>query len=142
MDITKTRLMLLVLVVAMLTFAFIVVPVSADTPINAMTDRCNCGCDSNTIDVQSSIPSCCSISDRSFCDCILSGVPDNEAILPSRTTLNLDVNNGQYVQGVSTEVDEVLKQPLEQKSSQLLPAYLCSEYHCRNSLNSEAPLLN
>lgn len=142
MDIMKTRLVLIVLAVSMLTFAFMVVPVSADTPINAMTDSCNCGCDSNAIDIQSSMPSCCSISDMSFCGCILSDVSNSEAILPSCVTLNSDVNNGHYVRSASTEVANRTKQPLEQESSQLSPTHFCSEYHCRNSLNSEAPLLN
>lgn len=138
--ITKTSLILIAVIVAILTFVLMVVPVSADTSISAMVDSCNCDC--NTLFIQSSIPACCSISDGSFPDCVLSDVPDNEAILPSRITLSLDIHNDQHVQGVSTEVHNNPKQLLKQESSQLLPAYLCSEYHCRNSLNSEEPLLS
>jgi len=141
MDITKTSLILIAVIVAILTFVLIVEPVSSDTSINAMVECCECECDCNTIFSQSSMPVCCSISDGSFPDCSLSNVPDNEAMLPSRTTLDLVVYNCQYVQSVSTEIDNGPNQLLEQKSSQLLPPHLYSEYHCRNSLNSEDPLL-
>jgi len=145
MDITKTSMILIAVFIAILTFLLMVVPVSADTFNNEMADSCNCNCnchcDYNTLYIQSSTPVCCSMSDGSFPDCSLSNVPDNEAMLPSRTTLGLVVYNCQYVQSVSTEIDNAPNQLLEQKSSQLLPPHLYSEYHCRNSLNSEDPLL-
>jgi len=142
MDIMKTSMILIAVFIAMLTFLLTVVSVSADTSNDEMADscNCNCNCDCNTLYFQSSMPVCCSMSDGSFPDCSLSNVPDNEAMLPSRTTLDLVVYNYQYVQSVSTEIDNDPDQLLEQKSSQLLPPHLYSEYHCRNSLNSEDPL--
>lgn len=142
MDTTKTRFVLIAVLSALLTFVLMAVPISAHTSTNAMASNCNCDHDCNTKDIQSSIPACCSISNGAFSDCVLSEVPDNEAILPNSVTLSLDVHNNQCVQSVSTEVTDSSKQLLEQESPQLSPTRFYSEYHCRNSLNSEEPLLS
>jgi len=142
MNSMKTSPIFVAVVIAILIFILMVVPISADTSISAMVDSCECNCYCNTVYIQSSELACCSISDGSFCDCILSDVPDNEAMLPDYTTLNLDIHKDPYVQSISPEIDEDTRQILEQESSRLLPAKLSSEYHCRNSLNSEEPLLS
>lgn len=136
----KTTSILIAVTVAIFTFALMVMPVSADTPMDAMDDNCNCDC--NTMPMQSSMPECCSISYGSFPDCGLPDVPDDEAMLPGRSTLNWDIHNGQYTLSISTEIDNGSKQLPEQEFPQLSSSCICSEFHCRNSLDSEDPFFS
>ena len=137
---TKPSLILIAVATAILTLVLMVAAVSANTSTKVNADNCNCGC--NTMNMQSSMPACCSVSGDSFPACDLSNLPHDEATLPSRSSLNWNINNCQHTQGIPTGIDNGLKRLREQELPQLSSPHLCSEFHCRNNLDSEDPYLN
>ena len=140
--VTKSILILITALTVILILGLMATSVSADASVNAPACNCNCDCDCNTMNIQSSIPACCSMADSSFPDCSLPHVCDDDAILPSFSTFDWNIQNGQLVRSVPVGSINGSEQFGEQEHPQFSPPCFFSEYHCRNSLNSEDPYLN
>ncbi len=139
-QVIKTKVLLIVVIAIISSFVFATAQVSAETPLDTMSDSCICNCGDHRM--QTSMPDCCSMSESAFPDCGLHSIPEDGAILPGSSTPNLNIDNCQHTQIIPTGVDNDSKQFREQEPPQLLSPGLCSEYRCRSSLDSEDPYLN
>jgi len=85
------------------------------------------------------VPPCCLASDCLLFHNILNNGVDNEVLLPNHSTPEENVYLVWSATSVTTETSIDPPKPLQQEPAQELPLYLYSEYHCRNSLDSEEP---
>jgi len=125
------------ILIAVITAVLILVaaPTIAAASMDMTTDSCN----SSPYHEKSSIPTCCLTADCLLSHCILTNAVDNEVLLASRFIPNKNVYIALSKTSVSTEASPNPKKPLQRDPSQELPSYPCTEYHCRNCLDSEEP---
>jgi len=97
-------------------------------------------CDASPLHGKAPIPICCLMSDCLLSNCSLSNAADNKVMLPSRFVLNKNVYIAVSKTSVSAETFLNPKKPLQQGPTQELLSNPCTQYYCRNSLNSEDPL--
>lgn len=139
---TKSSPIVITVLIVILILGLMATSVSAYNSVNAPARNCNCDCDCSTMNMQSSLPACCSMPDCSLLDCSLPYVPDDGSILPNCSSLNWNIQDGQLVLSVPIGSNNSSEQFGEQELPQFSPPCLFSDYHCRNSLSSEDPYLN
>ena len=96
-------------------------------------------CDTNPLHTNSSIPTCCLTADCLLSDCSLSKTTDDKVLLTTRPIPNKNFCIALYRTSVSTKTSLDPQKPLQQEFSQELPSHPCTEYHCRNCIDSEEP---
>jgi len=129
------KLSLVIATIAMLILLAMAIPVFATNTISKINDDCA----SNIASTQLSIPSCCITQDCSFDHCNLSSANDEVALLHSRPVTNCIASYDLIVEDVSVELNFVSRQSTKTYHQELIPSHISSEYHCRNSLDSEEP---
>ena len=95
--------------------------------------------DSDACQKEAAAPPCCLTADCPLSHHILTNVVDNEVLLPNSSTPKDNVYLVWSVTSVTTETSLDPQKPLQRDSTQELPTYLYTEYHCRNCLDSEEP---
>ncbi len=96
-------------------------------------------CDSGPYHEKSFVPMFCLTGDCLLDNCCLSNAADNIILPPGRffpiNNVYIAVSNT----GASTVTPHNSQRPLQRYPTQELSTYLCTEYHCRNCLDSEEP---
>ncbi len=95
--------------------------------------------DSDPYQKEAAVPPCCLTADCLLSHHTLTNAVDNEVILPKRSTLEENVYLVWSTTSVTTEPSLDPQKFLQQEPAQELPSRHCTEYHCRNSLDSEEP---
>ena len=96
-------------------------------------------CDPNPCQEGAVIPPCCLAANCLLSHCILSSAVASEVLPPSRLTQNEDVYPAWSPASLTPETSLNPQKPFQRDPTQELPSHLCTEYHCRNCLNSEEP---
>jgi len=117
----------------------VLILVAAPTIAAASMDRTTDSCDSSPYHEKASIPICCLTADCPLSHCSLSNAANNKVLLPSRFIPNKKFYIALSKTSVCTETSPDPKKPLQRELSQELPSHPCTEYHCRNCLDSEEP---
>ena len=95
--------------------------------------------DSDPCQKEAAVPPCCLTADCLLGHRILTNAVDNEVILPNRFTLEEYAYLVWSTTSVTTEPSLDPQKLLQQEPTQELPFRRCTEYHCRNCLDSEEP---
>ena len=117
----------------------VLILVAAPTVAAASMEMAPDSCDTNPLHTKSSIPICCLTADCLLSDCSLSNTTDDKVLLTSRFIPNKNVYTALYRKSVFTKTSLDPPKPLQREFSKELPSYPCTEYHCRNCLDSEEP---
>ena len=119
--------------------AVVLMLVTSPSTADACMDRTADNFDSDPFQKESTVPLCCLTADYPLSHCILTNAVDNEVLLPNRSTAKENVYIALSKTNVSTEASPNPKKPLQRERSQEVPSHTCTEYHCRNCLDSEEP---
>ena len=96
-------------------------------------------CDSSPCRDETAVPLCCLTANCPLSNCIITIPVTNEVPIISRSTLNEDVYVAGSQTSVTTDISPPTTKPFQRAPAQDLPSRPCTEYHCRNCLNSEDP---
>ena len=119
--------------------AVVLILVTSPNSVTACTEMTADNFNSDACQKETAVPPCCLTSDCLLSNHLLTNTVDNEVILPNRSTPE---ENGYLVWSTTSVTTEPSLDPqklFQGEPSQELPSRPCTEYHCRNSLDSEEP---
>ena len=119
--------------------ATVLILVAAPTVATASMEMMPNSCDTNPLQKNFPILTCCLTTDCLLSDCSLSNTTADKVLLTSRSIPNKNFYIALYRTSVSTKTSLDPQNPLQRDPTQELPTYLYTEYHCRNCLDSEEP---